>query len=398
MLNLAVAFALAVAAADTVPAPPAPAVAAEPAIVVLRQPALPIVALRLSLLADDPPGYAGAGHLMQHLFLPRLEERMARVGGRVQAVRTSDAIVYTVVGPASELDYMAETLRSVLRAPAAGTAEMLAAAAAVTQERSAEREIAPQYVRAALRARLFPDDLPAAGTEAGITRLNTARMDEVWAAMYRPERVSIVAVGDVEIAGVRRAFRDVPAAAGQGVTPLADTVRAFAADTPQATRGWFGRAWNASDADPAALTVTARLLRNHLRRRMTRSAVEVEHWWTHHGQGLALVVATADSLMPVARRTVEGSLTALQGSLDEAAIRDAATSVRREMLFFARTPERMADVLGAFSDRGEAAGAAQRFYAAVAQVTEEDVRAVLALLLEQEAAIVEVPPQRLVRQ
>lgn len=398
MLNLAVAFALALAAPDTVPPPPPDAaVLAEPAIVVLRQPALPIVALRLSLLADDPPGYAGAGHLIQHLLLPRLEERIARVGGRVQAVRTSDAVVYTVVGPAAELEYMAETLRAVLRAPTAGTAEMLAAAAAVTQERSAEREIAPQYVRAALRARLFPADLPPAGTDAAMARLNTARMDEVWAAMYRPERVSIVAVGDVEIAGVRRAFRDVPAAAGQGVAPLADTVRAFAADTPQATRGWFGRGWSASQADPAALTVTARLLRNHLRRRMTRSAVDVEHWWTHHGQALALVVATADSLMPVARRTVEGSLTGLRDNLDETLIRDAAASVRREMLFFARTPERMADVLGAFSDRGEAAGSAQRFYAAVAQVTEPDVRAVLELLLEEEPVIVEVPPQRLNR-
>jgi predicted Zn-dependent peptidase len=394
MLNFAVALALAAAAPDTVPAQP---VAAEPAVVVLRQPALPIVALRLSLLADDPPGYAGAGHLMQHLHLPRLEERLARVGGRVQAVRTSDAVVYTVVGPAVELPYLAETLGSTLRPPAPGTAEMLAAMAALGQERGAEREIAPQYVRAALRARLFPEDLPAAGTEAALSRLNTARLNEVWAAMYRPDRVSIVAVGDVEIEGVRRVFRDVPAAGSGGAAPLADTVRAFAVDTPQATRGWFGRGWNASEADPAAVTVTARLLRNHLRRRMTRSAVDVEHWWTHHGQAVALVVATADSLVPVARRTVEGSLTNLRGTLDEALVRDAAASVRREMLFFARTPERMADVLGAFADRGEEAGAAQRFYAAVAEVTEADVRAVLDLLLETEPAVVEVPPQRLPR-
>ena len=396
MLNLAAALALA-AAPDTVPTPPPAPALAEPAVVVLRQPALPIVALRLSLLADDPPGYAGAGHLMQHLHLPRLEERVARVGGRVQAVRTSDAVVYTVVGPAGELGYLAEALGAVLRAPNPATAEMLAAMAALGQERGAEREIAPQYVRAALRARLFPQELPAAGTEAALARLNNARLDAVWGAMYRPDRVSIVAVGDVEMEGVRRAFRDVPAAASGAVAPLADTVRAFAADTPQATRGWFGRAWNGAGADPAALTVTARLLRNHLRRRMTRSAVDVEHWWTHHGQALALVVATQDSLVPVARRTVEGSLTALRGTLDEALVRDAAASVRREMLFFARTPERMADVLGAFADRGEEAGAAQRFYAAVAEVTEADVRAVLDLLLQQEAAAVEVAPQRLPR-
>src|SRR5688500_10660702 len=184
MLNLAVALALAAAAPDTVPPPVAPS-AAEPAVVVLRQPALPIVALRMSLLADDPPGYAGAGHLVQHLVLPALEERVGRVGGRVQAVRTSDAVVYTVTGPAQELDYLAETLRGVLRPPTPGTGEILQALAAVGAERAAEREIAPQYVRSALRARLFPDDLPAAGTEASLARLNTARLGEVWNAMYR---------------------------------------------------------------------------------------------------------------------------------------------------------------------------------------------------------------------
>ncbi|HST62593.1 MAG TPA: hypothetical protein VLK84_28065, partial [Longimicrobium sp.] len=157
MLILAVALAL--AAADTVPPLPPPP-AEEPVVVVLRQPALPIVALRLSVLADDPPGYAGAGHLLQHLLLPALEERVGRVGGRVQAVRTSDAVVYTVVGPAQELDYLAESLRAVLRPPSPGTGEVLQALAAVGGERSAEREIAPQYVRSALRARLFPDDLP----------------------------------------------------------------------------------------------------------------------------------------------------------------------------------------------------------------------------------------------
>ena len=38
--------------------------------------------------------------------------------------------------------------------------------------------------------------------KAALARLNTARLNEVWAAMYRPDRVSIVAVGDVEIEGV----------------------------------------------------------------------------------------------------------------------------------------------------------------------------------------------------
>jgi predicted Zn-dependent peptidase len=388
-------LALGLAAADSVPAP-RPAAAA-PAVVVHRQPALAVVALRLSLLADDPPGYAGAGHLMQHLQMARLDERVARVGGRVQAERTSDAVVYTVVGPASELDYLAETLRLAMQAPAPGTPELLRALAEVGDERAAEREVAASYVRGALRAGLFPEDVSAAGTETSAARLELARLDEVWAAMYRPERLSIVAVGDVQIDDVRRAFRDVPAASPRPLDVLADTVRAIQADTPQATRAWIGRAWPASRLDPAAVTVTTRLLRTQLRRRMTRSSVEVEHWWTHDGQAMALVIATPDSLMPVARRTADAALATLGASVDEAAVRDAAAGVRREMLFYARTPERMAEVLGAFGDRGLPPDAAQRFFAAVEQVTVDDVRAVLDALAAEDAATVVVPAQRLRR-
>lgn len=387
MLTLLLALGLG-AAADSVPAR-----AAAPAVVVHRQPALPVVALRLSLLADDPAGYAGAGHLFQHLHLPAMEVRAARVGGRVQAARTPDAVVYTVVGPAAELTALAGILQGALRPPAAGTAELLRAQHDLAQERGAERQVAADYVRAALRARVFPRDLPPAGTDASAARLSVARLDNVWGAMYRPDRVSVVAVGDVELDDVRRAFRDLPAAPLAPLGLRADTVRAFAADTPQATRGWLARAWAAPDADPAALTVTARLLRTHLRRRMTRSAVDVEHWWTHHGQALALVVATPDSLVRVARGTVDGSLASLAGTLDARLVRDAAAGVRRDMLFFARTPERMADVLGAFADRGDGADAAQRFYAAVEAVTVDDVRGVLDALRAADPAAVEVAAQ-----
>ncbi|HEU0015359.1 MAG TPA: hypothetical protein VFQ45_16845 [Longimicrobium sp.] len=386
-------LALALSPGDSVPRPSA--AAAPPAVVVHRQPALPIVALRLSLAADDPPGFAGAGHLIQHLHLPALEERVARVGGRVQAVRTSDAVVYTVVGPAAELDYLAQTLLAALRAPRPQEAERLRALNALAQERGAEREIAASYVRAALRARLFPDDLPATGSDAAAALLVDAPLDRVWAGMYDPARLNVVAVGDVELADVQRAFRAVPERSDAAASEEADTVRAYAVDQPQATRAWIGRAWSAGDEDAAALTVTARLLRNRLRRSMTRSAVDVEHWWTHHGQAMALVVATPDTLLPVARRTVAGALATLRDNLDERLVRDAAAAVRRDLLFYARTPERMAEVLGAFADRGGQPDDAQRFFAALGRVTEEDVRALLEAMIAQEAAAIEVPPQRL---
>ena len=393
MLILTLALAAA-APADTA----APRAQDGPAVIVHRQPALPIVALRLSVLADDPPGHAGAGHLIQHLHLPALEEGAARVGGRVQAVRTSDAVVYSVVGPAAELPYLAGLLRGTLRAPQPAGAAMLSSLGALAEERNAERETAPSYVRAALRAALFPADLPVAGTTVSAARLEQARLDDLWAEIYAPERVQLVAVGDVEEGAVERAFRDLPSPSTSALPPTpADTVPALAADTPQATRGWIARAYPAPEADAAAMSVLARLVRNNLRRRMTRSAVEVEHWWTHHGQALAVVVATPDSLMPAARRTVAAALDAVAADVREETVRDAARGVRRELLFYSRTPERMAEVLGAFADRGDGPDAAQRYFARLEEVTEDDVRAALALLREQEPAVVDVPPQRIRR-
>lgn len=399
MLLAALALA-ATAAADTVPRPaPSPRAAEAPApeVIVHRQPALPVVALRLSLRASDPPGHAGAGHLFQHLLLPALEEQVQRVGGRVQATRSADAVTYTVVGPAQELPFLARALGATLRAPTPGTAEMLHVLQVLAEERGAEVETAPGYVRARMRAALFPAQLPAAGTEAGARRLEVARLDEVWAAMYRPERVAVVAVGDVQPEAVMAVFQTTPDA--QSSVPLeevADTVRTLAADTPQATRAWVGRAYAAPrETPPAVVSVAARLVRDGLRRGLRTASVETEHWWTHEGQALAIVVALPEAGLADARRQVAGAVAAAAARADEARVRAAAAALTRDMLFYARTPERMAEIVGEFADRTGDRDAAQAYFDALAGVDPEAVRAFLAGLDEAAAASVVVPPQRI---
>jgi predicted Zn-dependent peptidase len=380
-------------AADTM----APARRVEPAITVHRQPALPLVALRLSLLADDPRGHAGAGHLIQHLHLSAMEEQAARVGGRVQALRTSDALVYTVTGPAAELPYLAGVLRGALRAPRAEAPQVLVALNALADERGQERETAAAYVRAVLRQGVFPDELPAAGTFASARRLQEAPLEALWGEIYAPERVSVVAVGNVRAEEVARALRDLPAApdARLGDAP-ADTAASLAADTPQATRAWVGWAVPVAEVEPAAISVAARLARVRLRRAMPNTAVEVEHWWTHRGHALAIVAATTGERAATARRTVAGALAAAAQAVDDDAVRDAAAGVRRDLLFYARTPERMAEVLGAFADRGEGGDGAQRFFAGLDAVTADAVRAALRAAAEARPVTVGVAPQRLV--
>ncbi|HEX2091799.1 MAG TPA: hypothetical protein VHG28_05320, partial [Longimicrobiaceae bacterium] len=177
---------------------------------------------------------------------------------------------------------------------------------------------------------------------------------------------------------------------------LTDTVSAAPPVAPEATRGWLGIGYSASDADAAALTVAARLLGDHLRERLPNAAsVEAEHWWTRQGQALVAVVAAPPANLTAARRAVRTALASLRESLDPIRVRDAAAGVRRDMLFYARRPERMADVLGQFIDRDGSPDAAQRFYAAVEQVDEEAVRRVLDLLAERTPVTVDVPPQRI---
>jgi predicted Zn-dependent peptidase len=398
MLSFAVLALAALAPADTVPRPaPAPSDAPAPEVIVHRQPALPVVALRLSLRASDPPGYAGAGHLFQHLLLPGLEDQVGRVGGRVQATRSADAVTYTVVGPAAELPYLARALGGMLRAPAAGTTELLHALQALSEERGAEMETAPSYVRAALRARLFPGQLPAAGTDAGARRLEVARLPDVWAAMYRPERVAVVAVGDVLPEAVMDVFRSTPdAGGGEPLEELADTVRSLAVDTPQATRAWVGRAYAAPrETPPAVVSVAARLLRDGVRRGVRGGSVETEHWWTHEGQAVAIVVAVPEAGLAEARRVVAGAAAGAAARADEARVRAAAAALTRDMLFYARTPERMAELVGEFADRTGDRDAAQAYFDALAAVDPAAVRAFLAGLDEASAASVVVPPQRI---
>lgn len=369
------------------------------AVAVHRQPAIPLVALRMAVLADDPPGYPGAGHLVQHLVQASLREQVGLVGGQVQLQRTSDAVVFTVVGPAAELDYLSAVLRSALRAPRASEAELLRASRELAEERLAEWEAADRHVRAALRGRLFPEDLSAAGTESGANRLmEEDALRSAWAALYRPERVTVTAVGDVTLAEVERAFAELPDASPARLAPgLRDTLDLAPLAPAEATRGWFGLGYAGSELDPAALSVAARVVADRLRDRLPGASVEAEHWWSHHGQALVLLVSAPPADLAAAGRALGTAVSQAESALTPSVAYEAAKAIRRDMLFYARTPDRMAEVLGQFTDRGGDTDAAQEFYASLERVGEDEVREVLEALLERSPVRVEIPPQRLPR-
>jgi hypothetical protein len=65
------------------------------------------------------------------------------------------------------------------------------------------------------------------------------------------------------------------------------------------------------------------------------------------------------------------------------------------MLFYSRTPDRMAEVIGRFVDREGDPNETERFYGELDLVDDESVREVLERVLDRTPARAEVPPQAL---
>jgi predicted Zn-dependent peptidase len=118
-----------------------------------------------------------------------------------------------------------------------------------------------------------------------------------------------------------------------------------------------------------------------------------EHWWTHHGQAVALVVGAPETDLAAARSAIGTAVATVADGLDDVTVRDAATRIRRELLFHSRTPDRMAELVGGFVDRTGDPDALQRFFDALDRVGPRDVERVLERLATRTPARVDVPPQ-----
>ena len=332
--------------------------------------------------------------MMQHLLYPSLQDQARRVGGRAEIERTADAVVYKVTGPASELSYLSRLLVGVLDPPAPAADAVLRADREMREERLAEWETAAGHVRSSLRAQLFPADVSVAGTDRSATRFSTSSLPSIWARMYDPARISVVAVGDVYLADLEREFANLPARRTPAGTDIQrDSILLTSLAPAEATQAWLAAAYLANDLPPAEVNVAVRLLGGLLRLRVPTAQVQAEHWWTHHGQAVVLMASVPQADLALARRTVSTAITTLLPSIDFLSVSEAATLIRREVLFYSRTPDRMADLLGLFVDRGGDPNAADIFYDALDAVDDKGVRDVLQKLSTRTPARIEISPQ-----
>lgn len=382
---------------------------------VLQRPAVavPLVAIRLSIPLTDGV-LPGAARTFAHLAGPELEAAARSVGGTARVQRTPGHVVFSVEGPERSLDVLASALRRAVLEPPFTAQALVRARAAAEEEILATLERPDTRARALLRRRVYLDDAGLETDAAGLSRLTLERLRHLWSAQTSPERMRVVLVGPVPEPLVLAAFGRWPAPRMQG-SP-ADSAAAAAPErpAPQVLRPWAGIAFRVDGAEPGALAVAAELVR----RRVAASALArglAEVWWQPQGPALAVLgsaegdapaLAAARASAPPLRAGPSGEALGasdlvlyLRRMVAEAAallkddqVAAAARSLRWELLYAARTPAGLAELLGAMEDATGAADGAARLVESLGRVSTDAVRALLERMLAATPAFVEVAP------
>ncbi|MBI5510812.1 MAG: insulinase family protein [Deltaproteobacteria bacterium] len=195
-------------------------------LVVEEQHHAPVVALQAWVhvgSADEPEAVAGIAHVHEHMLFKGTAKRgvgeIARTveggGGEINAWTSYDQTVYHLVQTATELDVGLDILSDVLCASAFDAGELGRELEVVLEEIRRAEDMPARRVTNALFRQAFqvhPYGRPVIGTAATVAALTRERILEFYRRHYRPDRVTLVVVGDVVtaavVAAVQRHFGD----------------------------------------------------------------------------------------------------------------------------------------------------------------------------------------------
>jgi zinc protease len=187
-------------------------------LLVAERPAVPIVAVRVSLGAGsvlDPADAAGLANLTAELLTrgtarrtaPELDRAIEFVGGSLEASAGRDHVTVSLGVLKKDLDLGLDLLAEVLLAPAFPEEELKRK---VTEIQAALRrsEENPDTVGGRELARILfpahPYGRPVPGTVESVGRLTREQVVRFHREHYRPDAAAIAVVGDVTVADIRR--------------------------------------------------------------------------------------------------------------------------------------------------------------------------------------------------
>lgn len=366
--------------------------------------ASPLVALRLSVpIDDDLP--TGAAELLQELARPAATAEARRFGADLRFHTADDEAVISVTGPAAAFDPLVGILRSAVAPPDLSVTDLRRARARAEDRIRAALERPVPRLRILLRASL-------ARTEAGGAVLDTLqpeRLRSIAHRIHRVDRLRVVLVGAPPAEIVRSAFTHWPR------IPASDTAYSDPGPgplpRPQAHHAWAALAYPLQ-AEHTAVAVAAALVQQRIRAAGLRDG-QAEAWTADGGTVLVVLggaalddpdVAAAANITAFPADRGDGGVSALARFLRRmiaeaaalagpASVQEAATTLRSDLLFEARTAAGRAAVLGRWTGPpGAARPTVHDVLVGLEKVDLGDVRDVLAAALAAAPIRAEIRP------
>ena len=372
---------------DTVMSPPG-----APRIVRLPAPGSPIVALRLSIPVAESPAEAGATRILQMLGEVRARALSTAVGAHVEASRTPSGIAYTVVGPTTDLDYLAYLLREAIREPVGEWAGFSQARASLMGEARRKAETPRGRVTSQLRSAAAPFAPPSEGTSGSLERLTLAKVRDVWARSHQPEVMTLLVSGDVPVDLLLVAVTDIGSptspTGGPSDAPLSEPSR----PRTQVIRDWYGEARPIAASDEPYAEIAALLIAEQLRSSASTFEAEVQLWELHRVKVLTVVGAAYREDRQAMRQGIQRVWNTTAQELDEEALARAVAEIRKNVLLRARTPLGRVRVVGRHLDSSGSADAAGVYVDALQAATLAGIRDFLLQLAAATPARAEVGP------
>jgi predicted Zn-dependent peptidase len=164
--------------------------------------------------ADERPGVTGAAHFLEHLMFDggrkygpkEFDRRLEQAGGSSNAATTLDLTAYHEEFPPAALDLVLDLERDRMEGLALADVAFETELSTVREERRlhSEEDVdgAADELLYATAFLAHPYRWPTVGWMADLERLEKEEIRQFWRDYYRPERCTIVVVGDFETAAV----------------------------------------------------------------------------------------------------------------------------------------------------------------------------------------------------
>ncbi|MBX7102074.1 MAG: insulinase family protein, partial [Myxococcaceae bacterium] len=392
-------------------------------LVVQAQRTAPVAAFQIWVqagAADEREGQVGLAHLHEHLLFKGTETtgpgELARAiegrGGEVNAWTSHDMTAYHCVTASAYARQALEALADAVQHPAFDAGELSREIEVVCEEIKRSEDTPSRRASRALFSAAFPHHpygRPVLGDAAAVRSHTREKMLGFFQRHYRPERMVLSAVGDLDPAEVRAwatalfpvrpgppALRDRPPPAER---PKGRVVRLEPADLKDVHVQLAFPAPSQDSADLAALDLLAMVLGQgqasalSLFVRQRGLASEASAWaWTPKDPGLfgASLVTTAPNAARALEETVQVLRRATQDLVDPDELRTAQENLESDSIYGRETAQGLARRLAFYEAQMGGLEHEARYLEAARRVTPESLREVARRTIDVDHAIVSV--------